>query len=310
MYKDLLKTQKLAAEQALLEAIGEIESVENEFLLKKGKTTKGKRGAAMVLMFAGLILTGTAVFLLWNHNFGTIKEYAPALLLTAGGLLAVFLLINILKIRTSEAYYREIFESLHKLKELKGRMERYKNNLEQRFMEMLGSEKAGWDQPIEQGVEYQPVLETLENRISKMEEKQSKGIDRFMKILYYPACYAVAAVEVFALQDMVLSLVEYENWAVTVFYIAAAIAVFAAPTLLTYYLHKCRGIEISWYSFFWILLGGVFGILVCGAVAAVIALVLIVLYIILQIILFAVAIIIGIGVLAGVLFGNNNSDND
>lgn len=304
MSQNILAQQRNLAAEAVGQCMETIERVERALRSKQGNASKSKRMMAVTLPLVLMAVTAAAVSLGWNIPWEIGTDTGRIVLLTAGVTAGAYLLLQIIKLKMNDTYYKAVFQGLGDIDKIRKSLIQYRNNMEARFQEMMNRQHSNWMLPVAQGPDYMKQLQDIDQNISNLEQTKSKGLENVIAVSYYAASFGVALAELLALQMPVSSLIdEMLAYGDNIYLICMIISVIGGPLLGTYYFHKCRGIGFGTVSFLWIALDGLAGLAACMLILLVVAIAIAVVMFILQLLAAIAGIVIGIIVLITVCEG-------
>ena len=288
-----LAQQRNLAAEAVGQCLETLERVENALRSKQGNASVSKRAIAVIIPLVLMAATAAAVCFGWNIPWEVGTDSGRIALMTAGVTAGFYLLLQIVKLKMNDAYYKAVFRGLGNMDRIRKSLIQYRNNMEARFQEMMNRQNSNWMLPMAQGPDYMKQIEAIDKEISNLEQTKSKGLENVITVSCYAASFSVALAELLALQMPVSSLIdEMLAYGDNIYLVCMIISVIGGPLVGTYFFHRCCGYEFGTASFLWIALDGLAGLAVCMLVLLLVA-------IAIGVVMFVVQLVITI---AGVLF--------
>ena len=302
--QSFLKEAMREADQSSAAILSNAERIESSLKARVGNVTKSKRMTDMLIPGVLIVITAFLVLKAWTMPLIMDPAIGKVIFCTAGITTGLYLAFQILSLMSNDSFYKEAFEGLEKIRGIKSAVEEYRKNMNGRrlILESIGND--GRNHQIHYGRNYLVELEQIEYRGSSLHDTRKRSYDRITTMAYYGAAFSVAAAEIILLQPMMVELLnELIGHGQTIYMICGIISVIGGPLLGTYYLHTCRGIPFNTSAYLWIMLDGLFGLLLCAIVVAVVALAIGIVVFVLQLVMYVVGLVIGLFILYSICSG-------
>lgn len=246
----------MSTEQKMSNVLNRIDDVKHTFMEKRGQYSLEKNVMYVIFYIIGIIACVYVAIKPEILHLSVFNEQVCEIIGKVVGVSgAVFLLLMLLNIYNESQYYKKITSGENEMLKYEERLTCAKNALSAKDS-FFTKENMNLSQEIELGEDIDDVIEQANSSIAALEMKKGALLELLIPLLYYISGASIGAVIIFRFQNIILNIITpilrlvYSASTATsiskfVFYVAAAIAVFAGPIIVKLYFNVIKEIEID-----------------------------------------------------------------